>query len=139
MKWLVVLLLFVSFNINDFPVPVVNHFHIKELRCLELNLHYEARGESISGIKAVAHVTVNRTKSGKFPSSVCKVIKQAGQFDWVGRSEKIKVSRKIRGAAYSVLIDKEADHTNGALYFTNKSVQLNKKIVAKIDNHIFYR
>jgi spore germination cell wall hydrolase CwlJ-like protein len=48
----------------------------RELDCLAQNIYYEAATESYEGKLAVAQVTVNRTNSGKFPTSICGVVKQ---------------------------------------------------------------
>ena len=45
-------------------------------RCLSEALYFEARGETVKGQFAVAEVIMNRVKSGRFPGSVCGVIKQ---------------------------------------------------------------
>ena len=61
-----------------------------ELKCLALNIYFEARGEPESGQLAVGHVVM-------FPGTVCGVIQQGGalrrhrcQFSWWcdGRSDK---------------------------------------------------
>lgn len=46
-------------------------------------IYHEARGEPIEGQIAVALVIYNRTESGKFPDTICEVIKQRDQFTFV--------------------------------------------------------
>ena len=46
----------------------------KEIYCLAANSYFEARGEPFDGKIAVAQVVINRVKSNKYPSTVCKVI-----------------------------------------------------------------
>ncbi len=46
----------------------------EELTCLSKNIYFEGRGESILGQVAIAYVTLNRTVSSKFPSSICSVV-----------------------------------------------------------------
>ena len=60
-----------------------------ELRCLALNMYFEARSEPESGQRAVGHVVMNRVVHPKYPDSVCKVVQQGGekvlhrcQFSW---------------------------------------------------------
>lgn len=48
--------------------------------------YYEARGEGELGMRLVAEVALNRVNDEKFPSSICAVVKQRGQFSWVGRT-----------------------------------------------------
>ena len=61
----------------------------KELRCLALNVYFEARGEQPVGQLAVAMVTMNRVVSKRFPDSICRVVWQKRQFSWThdGKSD----------------------------------------------------
>ena len=47
-----------------------------DLDCLARNIYYEAGGESIEGKVAVGIVTINRSNSGRFPSTICGVVNQ---------------------------------------------------------------
>ena len=58
----------------------------KELRCMAMNIYYEAVGESTAGQEMVAHVTWNRVQSGEYPTTVCAVVyqtKPSVQFSWI--------------------------------------------------------
>jgi hypothetical protein len=44
--------------------------------CLAENIYYEARNEDIRGQFAVASVTLNRASDGRFPNTICGVVKQ---------------------------------------------------------------
>lgn len=46
--------------------------------CLAEALYFEARGESLAGVVAVAEVILNRVDSGDYPNSVCGVVQQGG-------------------------------------------------------------
>lgn len=48
----------------------------RDWRCMTEALYFEARGESVRGIFAVAEVILNRVDSERFPDTVCGVIKQ---------------------------------------------------------------
>ena len=48
----------------------------RDWHCMTEALYFEARGESVKGIFAVAEVILNRVDSKTFPNSVCGVIKQ---------------------------------------------------------------
>jgi spore germination cell wall hydrolase CwlJ-like protein len=62
-----------------------------ELACLSLAVYYEARGESHRGKMAVAEVVMNRTRSKRFPSTICEVLFQRGQFSFIkGRHAPLK-------------------------------------------------
>jgi spore germination cell wall hydrolase CwlJ-like protein len=103
----------------------------KELRCLALNIYFEARGEPAEGQLAVAMVTMNRLKSRYFPNSVCGVVWQKRQFSWThdGKSDRPtdrrawKLANKIARFAYqryaklSARLRKALDITRGALHY----------------------
>lgn len=69
----------------------------QDLYCMAANLYFEARGESELGQKAVAKVTMNRVKSGKYPDSVCKVVFQRKQFSWTHQEPWAKIQRALNG------------------------------------------
>ena len=63
----------------DVTNSVVGHkqnINYREVYCLAANSYFEARGESFDGKIAVAQVVMNRIKTKKYPSSVCKVVTQ---------------------------------------------------------------
>ena len=55
----------------------------EELSCLATAVYFEARGEPIEGQLAVAEVVKNRARSGRYPTSLCAVVKQKAQFSFV--------------------------------------------------------
>jgi len=69
----------VSWNnpLNKQGVPAVT-----AEQCNAANIFFEARGESLHGMQAVAEVVHNRTKAKGFPSDACNVIFQKKQFSW---------------------------------------------------------
>jgi len=103
--------------------------------CLSSVIHHEAKGESKEGQIAVANVVMNRVKSGKFPDTVCGVVKQRGQFSWYGKKP---MTNKKQQLAVEVLQGKHLNNVQGALFFTNFSVKFKKKILYVIGNHRFY-
>lgn len=54
----------------------------KEVVSLALNIYHEARGSTYEDKRAVAEVTMNRVRSGKFGNSVFEVVYQPKQFSW---------------------------------------------------------
>lgn len=131
----------------------------RQLGCLARNVYYEANGESMLGQMAVAQVTLNRVKSGKFPNDICAVVAQSTkvaedtrvcQFSWYcdPKKNKQKVISKTHPsyiAAKRVLIDgHRVDRMGHDVYFFRRhDVHMNpnwpSKVVAKIGNHIFYK
>ena len=113
-------------------------------------LYFEARGESSSGIQAVANVILNRASHRRFPDSVCAVVKQKNkltcQFSWNcdGKPDLVPkiIDPQIKEIAFSAVVTKSLeDNTGGALFFHNSSVEgwagLNK--TKQIGNHYFYK
>ncbi|WP_294233525.1 cell wall hydrolase [uncultured Sphingomonas sp.] len=119
----------------------------EELRCLAGAIYFEAQGEPLNGQLAVAQVILNRTKSGRFPTGVCDVIKQRGQFSFVRRGQIPAVSPSRSAYRTAVAVAKVAlaqawDSTAGkALYFNTPGNRPGVRVqkVAAIGNHIFYR
>lgn len=117
-----------------------------ELRCLASTVYFEARGESLRGQLAVAHVVINRSESGRFPASLCGVVYQPSQFSFIrsGKMPRVREGRQWSNAlaiAQIAMDDSWKSHASGALYFHARHVSPNwgKKRIAQIDNHIFYR
>jgi len=56
-----------------------------EQECLASAVYFEARGETLEGQLAVAEVVMNRAASGRYPASLCGVVRQPSQFSFVRR------------------------------------------------------
>jgi spore germination cell wall hydrolase CwlJ-like protein len=56
-----------------------------EQHCLASAIYFEARGEPIDGQLAVAEVVLNRSRSGRYPTTICAVVRQPAQFSFVRR------------------------------------------------------
>lgn len=118
-----------------------------ETRCLATTVFYEARSESLAGQLAVANVVIERARSGRFPSSLCGVVTQPGQFSFVraGRLPNAPTSgpqwRTAAAIAEIAQEDSWANPVEGALYFhaTRVSPGWNRPRVTRIGGHIFYR
>ncbi|MEG3168879.1 cell wall hydrolase [Sphingomonas sp. LB3N6] len=116
------------------------------LQCLAGAIYFESKGEPLTGQLAVAEVIINRAKSGRFPTDVCAVVKQRGQFSFVRGGQ---IPTITKGASYrtAVAVAKVAlasawnSPADKALYFNTPdrrpSVRAIK--VASIGNHVFYR
>ena len=119
-----------------------------ELACLAGAIYYESKGEPLSGQLAVANVIMNRVESGRFPSTICGVVTQRGQFSFVrhGDIPPIDHSRKayrtaIAVAQIAMAKDWKKDPAPDALFFHAKRVRpgWGKAEVATIGHHVFYR
>lgn len=117
-----------------------------ELNCLAVGVYYESKGEPLAGQLAVAEVILNRTTSGRFPRSVCSVIKQRGQFSFVrgGQLPNPPANaqwRKALAVAQVAQKDLWNSPVGEALYFHARYVKPGWKRarVGTVGNHIFYR
>ena len=126
----------------------------REIECLALNVYFEARGEPVDGMRAVAHVVMNRVADRAFPSTACDVIRQGGreivnhcQFSWwcderSDRPVHAKSWAESRRIASQVYDNAAADPTGGALFYHADYVEpfwrTNMIEGPKIGRHIFY-
>lgn len=118
----------------------------QDIECLAKNIYHEARGEGLQGQIAVAQVTLNRVASGKFQSSVCKTVYANKQFSWTNSGTKrVKDAKAWQDAvvvARAVLTQSIHLPDFKALYFHTRQVRpawaKTKRVVAVINNHIFY-
>lgn len=118
-----------------------------EINCLARNIYYEARGEGVSGMRAVAHVTMNRMRSRLFRNTVCGVVHQPSQFSWVRAgyaSPRGPLWERAQEIAERVYTGADAsDNTHGATYFHATRVRpswvrrFTRTIT--IGGHAFYR
>lgn len=140
-------------------IQASNKWFEKQLKCMALNIFYEARGEPALGQAAVGAVVLNRIAHG-FANDVCAVVyqyhvvkneeanKKVCQFSWVCDITRKAPSiydpswRQAQSIAKDLMTtEKYKDVLNdNVLYFHSTSVQpnWNKKQAIKIGNHIFY-
>ncbi len=116
------------------------------LECLAGAIYFESKGEPLTGQLAVAEVIINRAKSGRFPTDVCAVVKQRGQFSFVrdGQIPNINIGKAYRTAiavAKVALADAWNSPAQKALYFNTADRRPAGRVikVASIGNHVFYR
>src|SRR5579875_1845875 len=130
------------------PEPIVATAASKaEENCLATAVYFEAKGEPRRGQIAVAQVILNRTHSGRFPRTVCGVVKQRGQFSFVHGGHLPAVSHSNAGwraalsAAQKVLDGSAERVAANALFFHARGVSAGWHAVrvAQIGNQVFYR
>jgi spore germination cell wall hydrolase CwlJ-like protein len=118
-----------------------------EIRCLAGAVYFESKGESLSGQLAVARVVLARTKSGRFPSTICGVVYQPSQFSFVrgGKMPRIDTGSthwKNAVAISQIAVDGSwKSPVEGALFFHARYVSPGWRLkrMGSIDNHVFYR
>lgn len=109
---------------------------------------YESRGERDMGKYAVAWVIRNRAESPRWPNTIRQVIHQRFQFSYIGdKHEQETPTKKDWTTAYivgyDVLNDLIESPVNDATHYHEIGIiptwARRLEIVARIDNHIFYR
>lgn len=118
----------------------------KEIYCIADAIYHEARGESVEGQTAVAHVILNRVKSKRYPDTACEVVHQPYQFSYE------KGKQHANKAAWSASIEYAAlsymgfinDPTDGATHYyahnkVNPHWSSSYKVAAILGNHTFKR
>jgi spore germination cell wall hydrolase CwlJ-like protein len=118
-----------------------------ELDCLTRNIYYEAGVEDHRGKFAVAHVTLNRLKTGHWGKTICQVVYARAQFSWTLAkklprpdsqlwAESEDIARKtlagyrVRGLTRSLYYH--------ATYIRDPNWADSAHEVGQIGNHVFY-
>jgi spore germination cell wall hydrolase CwlJ-like protein len=145
-----------AFHIQDARADAILSSVTEEDRyCLQQNIYFEARNQSLEGQVAVAWVTMNRVEAERYPNSICGVVWQDRQFSWThdglpdrpGRNVLEQRAWEDAGLiADVVLLDwaygrispvERATHYHADYvdpYWASSYTQ-----VAVVDNHIFYQ
>jgi len=132
----------------------------QQVECLAENIYFEAGHEPKLGQVAVAFVTINRVKSGRFENDICGVVKQkiqnVCQFSWwceerpkaIATSKVLtngqnKVYNDVRNVALHVYANYEKleDPSKGALFYHADYVKpgwRNMEYLTTIGRHLFY-
>ena len=118
-----------------------------ETDCLARAVYFESKSEPLAGQLTVAEVIINRAESGRFPSTICGVVRQRGQFSFVRGGSIPTPPRASRDWRTAVAISRiaRADLADGqaprALFFHARRVNPGWRLtrVATVGNHVFYR
>jgi N-acetylmuramoyl-L-alanine amidase len=121
----------------------------QQTSCLATAVYFEARGESLEGQLAVAHVVMNRAASGRYPSDWCSVVKQPAQFSFVRHGEFPQANtncdawRKAEAIAQLAAANIVPSISPDVLWYHANYVapswRRNLQEVQQIGAHIFYR
>ena len=120
-----------------------------EEECLANAVYFEARGESLEGQLAVAEVVMNRAASGRYPASLCGVVRQPWQFSFVRAGRMPRANRGSEAWRRAVAIARIAQagsrrvlpdtvlwyHAN----YVSPSWGRRLAMADRIGSHIFYR
>jgi spore germination cell wall hydrolase CwlJ-like protein len=138
------------------PIELATAALLKERNCLAEAMYYEARGEGISGQKAIAEVIFQRMRTRGYPGTVCGVVyegsnlRRSCQFSFTcsGEMNRTKTAQAWEQAEYlaaEIMTGAEplSDLTKHATSFhaVHVSPGWSSTMVrtTQIGNHIFYR
>lgn len=113
--------------------------------CLEKNIYFESRGESLAGKIAVGLVTLNRVSSPKWPNSECGVVWQKKQFSWTwdGLSDIPKDKEAYAQAVYAAKVAREIHAVKNADHYHKYTIWPkwadSEKLKGFVDKHMFYK
>lgn len=156
LRLLLLALLFWTTSLHDVLIPFVPNLFPRyaykvipkqEIRCLALNIYYEGRGEPHEGRIAIAMTTLNRLRYDIFPNTICKIVYQPGQFDWVEKKLKepfawFSALRLAKQVLANNRLDNFQDNTKGATSFHVTSIHPDWSHLEQtgiIGHQIFYR
>lgn len=135
----------------DALVPSASTNRITDSRehgCLTEAIYREAGSEPMRGRMAVAQVIINRTRSGTFPSTVCGVVHQRGQFNFpkgLGPRRGVAEARlweEARSVASLAMRGVLTGLSERVLYFNSVAVRgaaaRGGRLAAVIGRHAFY-
>jgi len=114
------------------------------VRCMAENLYYEAANQSLPGILAVGHVTLNRARAARL--DVCAVVHAPSQFSWTLQRERANPDpvafAGMLDLARGLLRSPGPDPTHGATYYHATYVSpawaRGMRRTTKIGAHVFY-
>ena len=118
-----------------------------DIECLTKNIYYEAGVEDHRGKYAVAHVTINRLKTGYWGNTICQVVYAKSQFSWTLSEQLPRPNSQIWSEseviARSVLAGYRVRGVHKSLYYHATYIKnpywVDKSHEAgQIGKHIFY-
>jgi len=133
-----------SVLVAAFEAPQAHVSDDDQLLCLARAVYFEARGEPLEGQLAVAQTILNRVSSGRYPATICGVVRQPGQFTY-SHGQPVKIGQPwLRAQAIAVVAAEgmwqEVAPKAVSFHATYVSpVWRNKVRVAQIGRHVFYR
>ena len=117
--------------------------------CLATAVYFESKGEPLEGQLAVAHVVMNRAVSGRYPASLCGVVRQRAQFSFVRRGNFPRINqaceawRKARAIARVARLNLTPALPRDVLWYHADYVapRWRQTLIRfeKVGRHIFYR
>lgn len=124
------------------------------LQCLQRNIYWEARNQSITGQVLVAWTTLNRTDDPRWPNTVCDVVYQSHQFSWTiggntgnvhapGEAEVWQTAGQVARATWISWVTDAHDPSGGATHFHTRwitpSWSHHLQVTRQEQDHVFYK
>jgi spore germination cell wall hydrolase CwlJ-like protein len=133
-------------EVRSLSVLEPGSFSDEDEKCLAKNIYYEAGVESEHGKKAVAQVTLNRMRTGRWGKTICQVVYAKAQFSWTMKKKleepKGNAWADSQWIAHRVLRGDALPKLETALFYHADYVKPSwRNPVAKIQQigaHIFY-
>jgi spore germination cell wall hydrolase CwlJ-like protein len=136
-----------KYELITVPEPI--QYKPVDIFCLAKNIYHEAGIESDYGKLAVAQVTLNRVRTGRWGKTICDVVMARHQFSWANKHSirwqhpRGPLWQKSKEMANRILKrGLELKNFQHALYYHADYVNPNwaskRYIIDKIDTHIFY-
>ena len=115
----------------------------KDQECLARAMYFESNRSSEAGMLAVGTVVMNRVSSGRYPTSVCGVVGQRGQFAPGVMSRSMSAGKELAmNVAHDVLAGKRHKDVKSAMYFHTAGMRFgyrNMNYVAVAGGNAFYQ
>ena len=131
--------------------PLVYHHQVaftsRDVECLARNIYYEAGVEKDLGKYAVAHITLNRQKTGYWGKSICNVVYSPSQFSWTLNKKlerpDAQVYHRCKEIALDSLRGRRVRGLEHALFYYADYIQRpywakNQKLAQKVGTHLFF-
>ena len=136
-----------KYELITIPEPI--KYKPIDVFCLAKNIYHEAGVESELGKIAVAQVTLNRVRTGRWGKTICQVVMARHQFSWANKRSirwqhpKGPLWQKSKELANRILKrGLELKNFQHALYYhadyVNPKWASKRYVIDKIDTHIFY-
>jgi spore germination cell wall hydrolase CwlJ-like protein len=117
----------------------------RERECLAKNIFYEAGVEDHAGKIAVAQVTLNRLRDGRWGNDICKVVYARAQFSWTAKPVKEPHGPLWRAsilAADKFIHGERIKHLEHSMHYHADYVKpfwaKPEKQVHRVGQHVFY-
>lgn len=137
------------------PPMAANPVDQRQLACLQQNIYWEARNQSIQGQTAVAWVTLNRVWDKRWPNTICEVVYQPAQFSWTldtktdrttprpNETDAWETAQIIANSVIVLHAQAKNDPTKSSVYFHTTDIRPswanNQQQTVILEDHVFYR